>query len=148
MLFHGGQRAPEDGHIPCSFDSGRGLRAIAMPISLEHERDNVFRLDVRGTLRKTDLDGCQERLTREMARIGPVRLLFVLEGFEGWEPNARWDDLSFYIRHGDTIERIAIVGPERWRSETLMFASADLRRAPVEFFPETAAAAARAWLSS
>jgi SpoIIAA-like len=115
---------------------------------MEHERDNVFRLDVRGTLRKTDLDRCQELLAHEMARIGSVRLLVVLDGFEGWEPHARWNDLSFYVRHGDTIERIAIVGPERWRSPALTFANADLRRAPVEFFPVGAFAEARAWLSA
>ena len=118
-----------------------------MPISLDHERDNLFRLDVRGILQRTDFESCQERLAGEMARIGSVRLLFVLDGFEGWEPHARWNDLSFYVRHGDAIERIAIVGPERWRSQTLMFAGADLRKAPVEFFPAGAIAEARAWLS-
>ncbi len=56
--------------------------------------------------------------------------------------------MSFYISHGDDIERIAIAGPERWRSETMMFAAADLRKAPVEFFGEGALADARAWLSS
>ncbi len=119
-----------------------------MPITLEYERDNVFRLDLRGTLRQTELEVCQQRLLDEMARTGPVRLLFVLDGFEGWDPDARWNDLSFYVRHGDQIERIAIVGPERWRSETLMFAGADLRKAPVEFFVEGAISQARAWLAS
>jgi hypothetical protein len=115
---------------------------------MEREEDNVVRLDVRGTLRQAELEQCQERLAGDVARIGPVRLLFVLEGFEGWEPSARWNDLSFYVRHGDTIERIAIVGPERWRSEALMFAGADLRKAPVEYFPDGEVAEARAWLSS
>ena len=59
-----------------------------------------------------------------------------------------WSDLSFYVKHGDKIERIAIVGPERWRSEALMFAAADLRKAPVEFFAEGDVAEARAWLTS
>ena len=78
-----------------------------------------------------------------------MRLLFVLDGFEGWEPRDNWSDLTFYVEHGDRIERIAIVGDERWRSETLMFAGADLRRAPVEFFAERRPArprlAARGW---
>ena len=120
-----------------------------MPISLEYERDNVFRLDLRGTLRQTELEDCQKRLLDEMTRTGPARLLFVLDGFEGWEPDARWNDLSFYVPHGDKIERIAIVGPQRWRSETLMFAGVEnLRRAPVEFFVEGAIAEARAWLTA
>ena len=56
--------------------------------------------------------------------------------------------MTFYVKHGDSIERIAIVGDERWRGEALMFAAADLRRAPVEFFAESALAEARAWLSA
>jgi hypothetical protein len=119
-----------------------------MAISLEHERDNVYRIDLGGMLRRPDLDQCQGRLAEEMARIGPVRLLFVLEAFEGWDPGATWNDLTFYVTHGSSIERIAIVGPERWRDLTLMFAGADLRTALVEFFRDGAESEARAWLSS
>ena len=118
-----------------------------MPISNEPSGTNVS-VDVRGTLGWAEFEACQERLAAEMARTGPSRLLFVLEGFEGWEPHPRWADLSFYVKHGDAIERIAIVGPERWRSETLMFAAADLRKARVEFFVEGTIAEARAWLTS
>lgn len=119
-----------------------------MPIVMHHERDNIYRVEIRGTLRKRELDECQEALAGEMARSGPVKLLFMLLGFEGWEQQAAWNDLTFYVKYGDTIERIAIVGDERWRSQTLMFAGADLRKAPVEFFSENAAADARAWLSA
>jgi hypothetical protein len=119
-----------------------------MSIAMHHEGANVFRLEIGGTLRKADLEQCEQQLAAEMGRIGPVRLLFVLDGFEGWEARTDWNDLTFYVRHGDEIERIAIVGPQQWRSETLMFAAADLRKAPVEFFPDNAAAEARAWLSS
>jgi len=119
-----------------------------MPIAMHHERDNIYRLELQGTLRKLDLEQVQERLAREMGLLGGVKLLFVLNGFDGWEPHANWNDLSFYVKNGDRIERIAIVGPERWRGETLMFAGADLRRAPVEFFREEALATARTWLST
>ena len=119
-----------------------------MSVALEHECANVYRLEFCGTLRKADFERCEERLTAEMDRVGPVRLLCVLTQFDGWEPRTDWNDLSFYTTRGRAIERIAIVGPPRWRSEALMFAGADLRRAPVAFFPAGAAAAARAWLSS
>jgi hypothetical protein len=119
-----------------------------MPVTIHHDRDNIFRVELRGALLKPEFDRCQQDLTAAMDRLGPVRLLFVLDEFDGWEPGANWHDLSFYVRHGDRIERIAIVGPEQWRTETLMFAGADLRRAPVEFFTEDAAADARSWLAS
>ena len=119
-----------------------------MPIAMYPEGSNVYRVEIQGTLKKADLDRCQAELTAEMHRAGPVRLLFVLENFQGWEPRTDWNDLTFFVKHGDGIERIAIVGPPRWRSESLMFAGADLRRAPVEFFAEEDAGRARSWLSS
>jgi hypothetical protein len=121
---------------------------IIMPVSLNHESGNLYRVEIRGTLRKADLDRIQDELVAQMGPIGRARLLFVLEGFDGWAPQDNWSDLSFYMTHGDSIERIAIVGDERWRDEALMFAAADLRKGPVEFFPARAVAEARRWLTA
>jgi len=117
-----------------------------MAIAMHHEGGTSFRVDIRGTLRKVELERCQNELKAEMARLGPVKLLFVLDQFEGWDPRDNWSDLSFYLTQGAIITRIAIVGDERWRSEALMFAGADLRAAPVEFFD--AVPGARAWLAA
>jgi hypothetical protein len=119
-----------------------------MPMTVHHEHGNVYRIVVRGLLRTSDFAQGQDVLAGEMRRVGPVRLLFVLEDFEGWEPHEDWRDLSFYVAHGDRIERIAIVGDDKWRDESLMFASADLRKGPVEFFSKDDVARARAWLSA
>jgi SpoIIAA-like len=119
-----------------------------MPMTIHDEGNNVYRLEIHGTLRKIDFERCQNVLIEHFGRVGRVRLLFVLDGFEGWEPDDDWHDLTFYVKHGAAIERIAIVGDERWRSQSLMFAGADLRTAPVEFFPVEKAADARAWLSA
>ena len=125
----------------------RSLLILSHAYDGEHERGNVYRLEIQGTLRKQDLERCQHRLIEEMDRVGPVRLLFLLEGFEGWAAQDDWRDLTFYVKHGDAIERIAIVGDERWRGETMMFAGADLRKAPVEFFGAGSLSEARGWLA-
>lgn len=119
-----------------------------MALTLEHEHDNVVRLTLKGQLQKSDFDRGQQQLEGEIGRLGTVRLLIMLNGFDGWDPGAPWNDLSFYMQHGDAIERIAIVGPDRWRSHMLMFAGAGLRRARVQYFPPGTAAEARAWLGS
>lgn len=121
-----------------------------MPVKLQREAADIFRLDISGVLRKADLDRAQDMLVAEMRRGGTtaVRLLVVMQGFEGWESNPRWDDLTFYASHGDAIARIALVGDERWRDEALMFAAADLRKGPVEFFAPSALDKARAWLTA
>jgi len=118
-----------------------------MSMTLRHEDGNIYRVEIRGTLRSGDLKRCQDSLTGEMNRIGAVRLLIWLDGFDGWELHDDWRDLSFYANRSDAVERIAIVGDECWRSLTLMFAGADLRKAPVEFFPGDSLGNARTWLS-
>ena len=120
-----------------------------MPATLQHERDSIYRLTISGTLCKADLDHAQDTLISgmELSATGKARLLVVLSGFEGWDPGSNWHDLTFYVRHGDRLERIAIVGDEQWRDHALMFAAADLRRAPVQFFGTDAGADAMKWLA-
>jgi len=119
-----------------------------MSVAMQHEQDNVYRVEMSGRLQRADFERCEAALADEMRRVGHVKLLFVLENFEGWGPGSGWNDLSFYVQHGDAIDRIAIVGDPRWQAEALMFAAAGLRRAPVEFFDNADLAAARSWLSA
>jgi stage II sporulation SpoAA-like protein len=119
-----------------------------MAIAMHTEGGNTYRLDISGLLRRADFQRCEADLAAELDRVGSARLLFVLQDFEGWEQDEHWSDLAFYVKRGDAIERIAIVGAERWRDLAMMFASADLRRAPVEFFAEDQIGRARAWLSA
>jgi hypothetical protein len=51
-------------------------------------------------------------------------LLVILEGFEGWEPGADWNDLDFILSHADKISKIAIVAEPRWETSALAFAGA------------------------
>jgi len=119
-----------------------------MPLTMTREHDNIYRLDLQGRLRKADFERCEKTLDNEIVQKGPVRLLILLDGFTGWDASAPWNDLTFYMKHGDAIERIAIVGPSRWRDHMLMFAGAELRKAPVQYFPVGTDAEARTWLSS
>jgi stage II sporulation SpoAA-like protein len=119
-----------------------------MGVTLRHEGGKIYRVDISGRLAKRDFDAVQQSVAAEIGKHGAVRLLIALDGFAGWEPGANWNDLNFYIRYGDDIERIAIVGDEAWRSEALMFAAADLRRGPVLFFPRGKDREAQTWLSA
>lgn len=117
-----------------------------MSISLLHEEANVYRIEMSGLLRQAEFQRCESELADQM-RGGSVRLLFVLRDFEGWEKQGAWNDLTFYVKHGGQIERIAIVADERWRNQALLFAAAGLRSAPVEFFAQNDLAGARKWVS-
>ena len=119
-----------------------------MPIEMHHEHDATYRLDISRSLGRSEFAACTAQLAAAIRQQGAVKLLCVLHAFEGWESHDGWSDMGFYTKNGDAISRIAIVGNERWRDESLMFAAAGLRRAPVEYFPESGLAQARAWLSA
>jgi hypothetical protein len=124
----------------------QGIELI-MPIALYHESGNTYRLEISGVLSREAFARAEDELKIELSHVGSARLLCVLTGFQGWETGGDWSNMAFYMRHGNAIERIAIVGDERWRDLTMMFASADLRRAPVQFFAGNSLAGARTWLS-
>ena len=118
-----------------------------MPLSLTHETGAIYRLNASGTLTNADLVHWQQVLAGEMGKDGRVRLLVVLDRFSGWAASDRWNDMGFYRTHGDRIERMAIVGEDRWRDEALMFVGAGLRKGAVEYFVPGAISQARAWLA-
>jgi Lon protease-like protein len=119
-----------------------------MSITMQRDRDDIYRLDIRRLLLQAEVVRVEDALAAEITRIGAIKLLVVLHEFEGWERQGNWDHATFYAEHGDDIARIAIVGPERWRTEMLMFAAEGLRKGAVEFFPENAGSEALAWLAA
>lgn len=128
------------------FASSKSRRCNSPVAPLRHDHGNVYRVDVSGRLTEEELKALQRAAADEICRGGRIRLLFMLTNFEGWD-NAAGRDLGFYVRHGSDVERIAIVGDERWRSEALMFAGAGLRKAPVAYFRTRDSLQAASWLA-
>jgi hypothetical protein len=119
-----------------------------MPVTIRREHNDIYRLEICRLLRQKDLMRAEDALAAEITRVGPVKLLVVLHDFQGSERRGNWDHATFYVAHGDDIARVAIVGPERWRDEMMMFSAAGIRKGPVEYFPEGATSEALAWLSA
>ncbi len=117
-----------------------------MPASIQHESGNLFRIHISGVLRQAELRDVQAVAAQEITRLGTITLLFVLEQFRGWERDADWGDLAFYVAHDKDIEKIAIVGDEKWRDHGLAFAGAGIRKGGVHFYPPAEGAKALAWL--
>src|SRR3974390_686951 len=105
-----------------------------MPINVQRESSNIYRMQISGVLRKSELDKVQALAAEEITRSGGIRLLFVLDQFQGWEKGADWSDLSFYLEHGDDIEKIAIVCDEKFRDGAMAFAGAGMRKGEVRYF--------------
>ena len=105
-------------------------------------------LRISGVLKRSEFGTEQRALARFIDTGSKPRLLVILEGFEGWEPGADWNDLDFISSHTDKISKIAIVAEPRWETSALAFAGAwGSRRAPVNFFPPNEVEKARSWLA-
>ena len=119
-----------------------------MSARIFHEGGGTWQLHVTGVLKKSELDSAQDLARNEISSAGPIKVLLVLDAFEGWERGGKWDDMSFMESHGDQVESIAIVADPNWETEAMMFVGAGFRKTRVKFFPTGQAAPARAWLAA
>ncbi len=117
-----------------------------MSVTIQKEEGNVRIMRVAGMLKKGDFDAALNAEAREWTPETHVRVLVLAEGFQGWERSEGWGDLSFFLKHGDKVDKIAIVAEQKWEDDLKMFAAAGFRRAPVKFFSPQQVASARAWL--
>lgn len=114
-------------------------------IAAVENRTVTVRITAR--LTQSELAAIQKETGAIIERLGRVRILVLAEHFQGWEEGGQWNDFSFQDAHDQHIERMAIVGDEKWQDLALLFASQGLRPFPIEFFPPERLAEARAWLS-
>lgn len=84
---------------------------------LEKSHGNVIGFKFHG---KASDEDYKERLIPEMeaaiAQHGKIRILWDLENFEGWTPQAAWDDMIFGTKMWHDVERMAIVGDAKWEA--------------------------------
>ena len=117
-----------------------------MAVAIQQESDDTYVIRINGLLKKLELESVQLTALDGIEKAGTIKLLVILDDFQGWQKGDDWGDMSFYSEHGDQIDKIAIVGDPKWEDEMLMFAGSGLRRAPVKYFSESDLAAAQAWL--
>jgi hypothetical protein len=118
-----------------------------MPVQMKYEPNDICVLRISGILKRSEFGAEERTLARHIDTGSKPRLLVILENFESWQRGAHWNDLDFYMSHGDKISKITIVAEPRWETLALAFAGAGLRRAPVKFFPSNELEQARRWLS-
>ena len=118
-----------------------------MAVTIQKEEGNIRVMRVAGMLKKSEFDAVTRAEAEQWRPETRVRLLVLAEGFQGWVGSEEWGDLSFFLKYGDQVDKIAIVADPKWKDDLMMFAAAGFRRAPVKFFPSGKADQARAWLT-
>jgi hypothetical protein len=103
---------------------------------------------VTGKLTQPELAAFQKSAANLIRQHGNIRFLVLVTEFQGWEKGGDWGDLSFQMEHDNHIEKMVLVGDKQWEDLALLFTAKGLRKFPIEYFPPTELAQARAWLNA
>ena len=111
------------------------------------EHDNAQAVEVRlsGRVSTEEFDRVANKLEAFIKRHGQVRVMEVIQDFEGMDAAALWHDVKFSLRHLQDFSRIAVVAsPDThnlWSSLVSPFIECE-----VEHFAPDEIEAARDWL--
>ena len=119
-----------------------------MAVEIVDASGKLLQIKIRGMLKKADYDRIIQIAKEAIAREGKVRALAILDGFDGWERHGDWGDVSFMMEQGQHIEKMAIVGDEKWRDDAPAFTAKGFRPTAIEFFPPSRLEEARIWLNA
>ena len=119
-----------------------------MPVSFKLEKNEICLINVTGKISVDELGIVQANCESVIQKNGSIKLLVILEGFEGWQKGIGWDDSSFAQRNDAFIKKFGIVGEEKWRDLSYVFTLKGLRPFPIEYFGAGQIKEARAWLDS
>lgn len=120
-------------------------RGIAMAVTVTQSDDNeVFEIEASGSLSRADYEVFVPVLEARMKQ-GPVRLLFSMRDFTGWNVGALWEDIKFDIKHFRDIKRLAMVGDKKWEKGMAWFCK-PFTTASIAYFDRSEIENARTWL--
>lgn len=78
--------------------------------------EDVAAVHLNGTLDEDDFNAVFPFLKDQVERHNTARLLFELDGVDGWEPEEVWDTFAFDLRHAHDADRIAVVSDDPWET--------------------------------
>jgi hypothetical protein len=101
---------------------------------------------VSGKLEKADYEHFVPVFERLVRLYGKLSILLDMNNFHGWDSGALWEDLKLDIKHFADIDRLAMVGEEKWEQDMATFCK-PFTKATIRFFHYADIAEARKWLT-
>jgi hypothetical protein len=87
------------------------------PIMIEklpHSAGNILAFKMTGKLHDEDYKQFVPIVEMAIQAYGKVRLLAEFADFHGWDLHALWDDIKSATTHCADVERVALVGDQKW----------------------------------
>jgi len=113
---------------------------------LSAESPKVLAFKMSGQLHDEDYKKFVPLVDNAIAKEGKIRLLAQFHDFHGWDLHALWDDIKFSTTHCTKIERIALVGDQKWE-KWMASVCKPFTMAKLRYFDAPQMDAAKAWLA-
>ncbi len=118
-----------------------------MPIQMvEEQGGKLLAVHIVGNLVREDYGRFVPEFERLVRIHGKLRLLLDMTGFLGWKEGSLWEELKFDLKHFSDIERIAMVGENKWQQGMATFCK-PFTQATVRYFDHAKTAEAHQWLA-
>jgi SpoIIAA-like len=125
----------------------RKRRAGAGSIELLKVTGALVVMKLTSSLTKSEFDKAIPLVADVIKLRGRARILVLFEKFKGWSPRDQWSDAAFLPQHEGKVEKIVIVGEDRWRVQAYAFFRSGFPGASVEFYTPDNLDAAYIWLA-
>jgi len=112
----------------------------------ELDEGKTLEVEVQGKLVESDYELFVPMTEQRIGRFGKVNLLVLMREFDGWSAAALWDDVKFDAKHFNDIDRLAVVGDQRWEEGMTKFCR-PFTTAAIKFFEPSDLAEARRWVA-
>ncbi len=106
----------------------------------------ILEINLHGRLNREDYEDFVPETEKLIRRYGKIRILVTMHDFDGWDAGALWEDLKWDAKHFNHVERLALVGEERWQKWMAGFCK-PFTTAKVRHFTFDQLATAHEWLS-
>jgi hypothetical protein len=107
--------------------------------------DGLLEVRASGKLTKEFYQELVPAVEQQIKEFGKLRVLFVMNDFHGWTAGAMWEDLKFDMKHWKDIERLAVVGDQKWEQGMAVFCK-PFTKAKIRYFDVSQSEEARQWV--
>jgi len=115
----------------------------------ENPEKKMIELGVTGKITSSEYDKIFEAVKKRLDEWDEVRVLEVIDGFEGIEAMALWKDLKYafsdFPKINHKISKCAVVADAKW-IELMSMVLGTFLKGELKFFPKEAERDARSWL--
>ena len=119
-----------------------------MSFEIIKKQEQEIWIKISGQISVENYEQAQSLILSTLESYKGCRMVIILDDFKGWSKDDKWNDILFMQEHQDKVQKIAIVGDEKWKDDVFMFSGKPFRKTEIEFFPENRLDQARQWLSA